>query len=184
MNKKDNDGYILITVLLLLLVLTILGIAAINTSTVENVLSGNVRLRERNLSKADAGAEISSGLIERAVRESDITGFTNIVSPSFASTSDDYLPNELRATAFDTDTQDLAFTVDSQNVAVDVVTVDIDKMYTKWIGGTAIEFAAGYEGAGKSAGSGFYTFYRINATGFGLVLSNADVGTIYRYVPR
>jgi Tfp pilus assembly protein PilX len=179
MTKRDNDGFILITVLLLLLVLTILGIAAINTSTVENVLSGNVRLRERNLSKADAGAEISSGLIERSVRESDITGFTNIVSPAFASTSDDYLPNELRATAFDPDTQDLAFTVDSQNV-----TVDIDKMYSKWIGGTAIEFASGYEGAGKSAGSGFYTFYRINATGFGLVLSNADVGTIYRYVPR
>ena len=179
MTKRDNDGYILITVLLLLLVLTILGMAAINTSTVENVLSGNVRLRERNLSKADAGVELSSGLIERSVRESDITGFTNIVSPTFASTSDDYLPNELRATAFDTDTQDLAFTVDSQNV-----TVDIDKMYSKWIGGTAIEFAAGYEGAGKSAGSGFYTFYRINAQGFGLVLSNAEVGTIYRYVPR
>jgi Tfp pilus assembly protein PilX len=179
MTKRDNDGFILITVLLLLLVLTILGIAAINTSTVENVLSGNVRLRERNLSKADAGAEISSGLIERSVRESDITGFTNIVSPTFASTSPDYLPNELRAIAFDPDTQDLAFTVDSQNV-----TVDIDKMYSKWIGGTAIEFASGYEGAGKSAGSGFYTFYRINATGFGLVLSNADVGTIYRYVPR
>ena len=179
MTKRDNDGYILITVLLLLLVLTVLGIAAINTSTVENVLSGNVRLRERNLSKADAGVEISSGLIERSVRESDITGFTNIVSPSYASTSDDYLPNELRSTPFDTDTQDLAFTVDTQNV-----TVDIDKMYSKWIGGTAIEFAAGYEGAGKSGGTGFYTYYRINAQGFGLVLSNAAVGTIYRYVPR
>jgi Tfp pilus assembly protein PilX len=179
MTKRDNDGYILITVLLLLLVLTILGMAAINTSTVENVLSGNVRLRERNLSKADAGAELSSGLIERSVRESDIIGFTNIVSPSYASTSDDYLPNELRATAFDTDTQDIAFAVDTQNV-----TVDIDKMYSKWIGGTAIEFAAGYEGTGKSGGTGFYTYYRINAQGFGLVLSNAAVGSIYRYVPR
>jgi Tfp pilus assembly protein PilX len=179
MIEKKNDGYILITVLLLLLVLTIIGMAAINTSTVENVLSGNVRLRERNISKADAGAEVSSGLIERSVRESDITGFTNIVSPSYASSSPDYLPTELRTTAFDTDTQDVAFTIDTQNV-----TVDIDKMYSKWIGGTAIEFAAGYEGVGKSGGSGFYTYYRINATGFGLVLSNAEVGTIYRYVPK
>jgi len=179
MTKKNNDGFILITVLLLLLVLTIVGMAAINTSTVENVLSGNVRLRDRNISKADAGTEISTGLIERSVRESDITGFTNIVSPTYGITSPDYLPNELRVTAFDTDTQDLTFTVDTQNV-----TVDIDKMYSKMIGGTAIEFASGYEGTGKSGGSGFYTYYRINATGFGLVLSNAEVGTIYRYVPR
>ena len=179
MNEKKHEGYILITVLLLLLVLTILGMAAINTSTVENVLSGNIRLRERNISKADAGTEISGGLIERAVRESDITGFTNIISPTFASTSVDYLPTELRTTAFDPDTQDISFTVDTQNV-----TVDIDKMYSKWIGGTAIEFASGYEGVGKSGGSGFYTFYRINATGFGMVLSNAEVGTIYRYVPK
>ena len=177
MTKRDNDGYILITVLLLLLVLTIVGIAAINTSTVENVLSGNVRLRDRNISKADAGIEISSGLIERAAREFDIVGFTNIVSPNFASTSPNYLPNELRGIAFDTDTQDLAFTIDSQNV-----TVDIDKMYSARIPGCAAEFA---EGEGASAGNPcFYTFYRINATGFGLALSNADVGTIYRYVPR
>lgn len=179
MAKRDNNGFILITVLLLLLVLTVLGIAAINTSTVENVLSGNVRLRERNLSKADAGVEISFGLIERSLRENDIQGFTNIVSPTFVITSPDYLPNELRVSAFDPDTQDLAFIVDSQNV-----TVDIDKMYSKWLGGTAIEFAAGYEGTGKSAATGFYTFYRVNATGFGLVLSNANVGTIYRYMPR
>ena len=179
MTKRKNDGYILITVLLLLLVLTILGIAAINTSTVDNILTGNVRLRDRNLSKADAGVEISTAVIERLVREGNITGFSNIISPSFDSASAEYLPNELRATAFDTDTQDVAFSVDTQNV-----TVDIDKMYSKWIGGSAIEFASGYEGTGKGAGSGFYTYYRVNATGFGLILSNADVGTIYRYVPK
>lgn len=179
MIEKKDDGYILITVLLLLLVLTVLGMAAIQTATMENSLSGNVRLRERNISKADAGAEVSAGLIERAVRENDITGFTNIVSPTFAVADPNFLANELRATAFATDTQDVSF-----NVAGQAVNVDIDKMYSKWIGGTAIEFAAGYEGAGKSGGSGFYTYYRINATGFGLVLSNADVGTIYRYVPK
>ncbi len=77
------------------------------------------------------------------------------------------------------DAQDLNFVVAGQNV-----TVDIDKMYTKWMGGSAIEFAAGYEGAGKSGGSGFYTFYRINATAVDLNNSTSQVGTIYRYVPK
>lgn len=179
LNKNEENGYILITVLLLLLVLTILGIAAMNNSSVENILSGNIRLRESNLTKADAGMEISTALIQRTVREQDTRGFANLINPVFAATDNSYLPTELRSTAFDTDTQDIQFAVNNQNV-----TVDIDKMYTKWMGGSAIEFASGYEGAGKGAGSGFYSYYRVNATGAGLAGSSAQVGAIYRYVPR
>ncbi len=82
----------------------------------------------------------------------------------------------------------IPLTVDAQDVNVVVagqnVNVDIDKMYTRWMGGSAIEFAAGYEGAGKSGGSGFYTFFRINATAVDLNNSASQVGTIYRYVPK
>ena len=82
----------------------------------------------------------------------------------------------------------MPLTADAQDVNVVVagqnVNVDIDKMYTKWMGGSAIEFAAGYEGAGKSGGSGFYTFFRINATSVDLNNSASQVGTIYRYVPK
>lgn len=173
MHGKDDQGYILIVVLLLLLVLTVIGMAAIGTSTVENMLSGNMRLRERNVSKADAGAEISTAVIERTVREQDTQGFANIVS-------DPNLPTELRSTAFSGDgNTDVSFVVAGQNV-----NVDIDKMYTKWMGGTAIEFASGYEGTGKSGGSGFYSFFRINSSGDDLTNSTATVGTIYRYVPK
>ncbi len=180
MFRKDNNGYILVTVLLLLLVLTVIGMSAIGTSNVENMLSGNIRLRERNLSRADAGTEISTAVIERTVREQDIQGFANIINPTFAATNPDYLPTELRSSPFDSDTQDVAFTVDAQTVGV-----DIDKMYTKWIGGTAIEFASGYEGLGKSGGSGFYAFYRINSTSTNILVSaEAQVGAIYRYVPK
>lgn len=179
MLKKENDGYILVTSLLLLLVLTVIGMAALNTSSIDNALSGNIRLRERNISKADAGSEISTAIIERTVREQDTLGFRNIITPSPPTTDPDYLPTELRSSEFDADLQDVAFVVDTQNVGV-----DIDKMYSRWMGGTAIEFASGYEGAGKSGGSGFYTFYRINSTAAGLLSSTACVGCIYRYVPK
>lgn len=177
--RRNEDGYILITTLLLLLVLTVIGMTAIGTSTVENLLSGNIRLKERNISKADAATEICAALVERSLREQDTDNFTNIIDPAFESSDPDYLPSELRSSAFDPDTQDVAFQVAGQNV-----TVDIDKMYSKWMGGTAIEFAAGYEGAGKSGGSGFYTYFRINASSEDLVNSQATVGAIYRYVPR
>ncbi len=76
------------------------------------------------------------------------------------------------------DAQDVNVVVAGQNV-----NVDIDKMYAKWMDGSAIEFASGYEGVGKSGSSGFYAFYRINATSVDLNNSTSQVGTSYRYVP-
>lgn len=178
MFMKKEEGYILITSMLLLLVLTIIGLSAIGTGTLENVMSGNFRLKERNVSKAGAGAEISTAVIERTVREQDDLGFTNIVT-------DAGLPTELRSSPFDNDgATDVNFRVDTPATEPTNVNVDIDKMYSKWMGGSSIEFASGYEGIGKSASSGFNTYYRINATGTDLVSSTARVGTVYRYVPK
>jgi len=175
MNKANEKGYILITVLLLLLVLTIVGMAAINTSTVENMLSGNTRLRERNVAKADAGIEVSIPTIRRVVREQDIRFFTNLVQ-------DANLVQELRAVPFSADnadsSPDISYSVN--NDSDQQANVDIDKMYVKPIG--SVEFAGGHEGLGK--GSGLYIYYRINATGQGLANSEAQVGTIYRYVDK
>ncbi|NOZ70284.1 MAG: hypothetical protein GXP46_13845 [Deferribacteres bacterium] len=183
MLKKQDNGYILVTVLLLLLVLTIVGMSAIGTSSLENMLSGNIRLKERNIAKAEGGADISPAVIEETVRTQDTKNFADIIN-------DPSLPSELRSTPFDPDgtpdasnNPDLAIDIHPDNPGVDVL-VDIDKMYTKWMGGTAIEFASGYEGVGKSGGSGFYTFYRINSTGNDVISSSSCVGCIYRYVPK
>jgi Tfp pilus assembly protein PilX len=175
MNMKGNNdrGYILVTVLLLLSVLIVIGIAALGTSSIENMLSGNIRLKERNVSKADGAVELSTAVIERTVREQDRVGFEDIIT-------DVNLPTELRSESFSDDgNTDVGLVASGQNT-----TVDIDKMYSKWMGGTAIEFAAGYEGVGKSGGAGFYTYYRINATGVDAADSTANVGSIYKYVPK
>ncbi len=176
MFKIRDTGYVLITVMLLLLLLTVIGLAALGTSSIENMLSGNMRLRERNTSKADAGIEVSTAVINHSVRTQNITGFTAVVN-------DTSLPTELRTKPFDptdsTETNpDVIMNVDGQ-----AVNVDIDKMYVKRIGGTAIEFASGSEGAGKSGASNFYSFYRINSEGTGAAGSVAEVGTVFRYVP-
>ncbi len=174
--SKNSDGYILITTLLLLLVLTIVGLSAIGTSTVENALSGNTRLRERNLTKAEAGADISTAIIEHSLLYKDIAGYANIVN-------DATLPNELSVVAFDPDQPDTNPDV-SFNVDTGPATVDIDKMMVSWMFGSSIQFASGYEGVGKGGGSGFYSYQRVNATGSGLAGSEAEVGKIYRYVPK
>jgi hypothetical protein len=181
MINKNDKGYILITTLLLLLVLTVVGMTAIGTSTIENVLSGNIRLREQNLSKAEAGSDISSSVIEHVLRDKDNVGYANIVN-------DANLSNELIVKAFDPDeadvSPDVSFPIDNDPGDPDNVNVDIDKMMVSWMFGSSIQFASGYDGAGKGGGTGFYSFLRINATGSGRIGSQSDVGKIYRYVPK
>ena len=174
---SENRGYILITTLLLLVVLTIIGFAALSTSRLENILSGNIRLREKAFAGADSAIEIVIPLIKDAIRTQSLSGYTNIVN-------DSSLDTELRNTAFDS-TDSTSINPDVTTVLNDLtVNVDIDKMYIKRIGGTAIEYASGYEGIGKSGASAFYAFYRINSVATGPVSSEAVVGTIYKYVPR
>ena len=177
MNKKEN-GYILITVLLMLLVLTVIGMAAIGTSTVENLISGNMRLKEGNREPADGCNVISTKLIDTAVRTGLNLGFSNLVI-------DGGLASELRSGDFHPDN----FTdVRCSNSLLQVVDVDIDKMYQKRIEGSAVEFAAGYEGMGKGGANSSYYYYRINSRGnsmmTGVLNSSATVGTVYRYMPK
>lgn len=166
--SANEKGFVLVAVMLILLVLTVVGIAAMGTTGVEHMLSGNMRLREENSSRADGGMEIMSGLIEQVIRNGDTGNFAGIVT-------DANLITELRTTTFDADTVDVTI----PDIGVEI---DIDKMYTKWMGGSAMEFASGYEGAGKSGANGSYTYFRVNSRSAALAGSEAEVGSIYRYV--
>lgn len=176
--SRQNNGYILITTLLLLLVLTIVGLSAIGTSTVQNALSGNTRLRERNLTRAEAGADISADLIKYSLTTQNIIGYSPIVL-------DPNLPSELKSDFFDRDEADtgadadkgadVEFTVDTGTVSV-----DIDLMIIAHLpGDMGLTMNTGFENNGRD---GIASYHRVNATGSGLVASEAEIGAIYRYV--
>ena len=166
MDNKNEKGYILVIVLLLMLVLTIVGLAAISTSSLENMLSGNIRLKASNLSQADGATELSTGLIQRVVRNMDTVGYANLVT-------DGALATELRSDFFNADTQDVSY---------GNLTVDIDYMYKLSQKGCSQEQGSGYEGLGKGSAKCMDFFYRINSLSTGADNSQGTVGAIYRYV--
>ncbi len=174
MNRNDK-GYILITTLLLMLILTIVGISSIGISTLENALSGNLRLRERNLSKAEGGLDVGYEFVESAKKTGLFTGYTDVLK-------DTNFLDESSINVFDTDdpinSPDLQFTVDTG-----LVSVDIDKMdVVTWIPGSSIEFASGYEGPGKGGATTAPAYFRINSVAQGLANSEAEAGIIYIYI--
>ena len=174
MNKKNDKGYILVTCLLLLVVLTIIGLAAIGTSTFENTLSGNIREMEVNMNCGDGATEVCSGVIQRVVRELDGQGYGNILD-------DAGIVAELNGgTPFDQD--DPEVTPAQSDMSYGNTVVDIDYMYKKPGDGAGLKMIAGYEGAGHgSAGSANY-YYRCNSTCNGATGSESTVGTLYRYL--
>lgn len=55
----NEEGFVLVVALLALLVVTIIGVLALSTATTEVMIAGNARLREMNLSTADAGISLA-----------------------------------------------------------------------------------------------------------------------------
>ncbi len=180
---KNEQGFVLVVALLALLVITAIGVLALSTSTTEVMVAGNARLREINFSSADSGLEIASPALR------SLLGSLYISSAYAPIVSDLNLVSELRSgPSFDGDlpssTPDLTLAGfgGSSLFATKTVNVDIDRMFSGPCGGTALEFASGYEGIGAGGGGGTCAYYRVNSMSSWEVGSENVVGGVYRYV--
>jgi Tfp pilus assembly protein PilX len=159
---KDEQGMILITVILLLMVVTLLGIMAINSATVDIQITGNLKRSSSSFSGAEAGIDLSTPIIEKSIAAGalDPTSFT---VGSDTVNIDSNLGDEIAGGHdYDTDTSDFAV----PSLGGTQVNVDIDRLYSYTLPGGAMEFASGYEGVGAAAaGGGVGVLYRINSQG-------------------
>ncbi len=101
MIKKHEDGYILVTSILLLMVLTVIGMAALGTSSIENILSGNIRIIEENEALADSGVKhIPVPIGDLLFGDTSSAEYTTYIGDASEIAS---LANELRGVPFDPD---------------------------------------------------------------------------------
>ncbi len=68
-SANNEDGFVLIVSLLILMVLIVLGIAATNTTTVELQIVGNEKVAKDNFYKAEAAAYEAAQLLENETAE-------------------------------------------------------------------------------------------------------------------
>jgi hypothetical protein len=158
---NDEQGFILVVAILLLVILSILGIAATNTSMVEVQIAGNDRLQKQAFSEADGGTQAGAVLLEE-----------NIACPNGFSGS---APMQIGGMEITDDifggAAKLNFWVNETVPAVDYPTdairyvrlpnddtVPHTNLYfasnSSLTTGNAIQMIAGYEGTGYSAASG------------------------------
>jgi len=175
--KADDElGIALLTVMLLLLILTVLGVAAIAVTGLELRMAGFSSSTEGAVAAAESCTGTGVNIIKQtlslgAVPTQYVVGGAGATSPVVpanaenAATNPPSLTQEITAQADnngDTATgpsakPDLSFPVGSFGVVG-----DIDHLYNVMQAGSGQQFAGGYGGLGQGGGGGVNSFYRID----------------------
>lgn len=183
----------LVTTLLLLLALTLLGLAAIMTSSVELKIAGNDRLRKSTFYQADGGTETGTALTFENALCINAGGFTEggtpnqadigrirVVNLDFADPGQGTaaLPGDpAGATPAVRDAVHYA-TPGNDSGPHTNFTVNGVSEYTE---GSGLQMISGYRGLGQaSASGGTHARYTINSQRIGEVRSRADVTLQWR----
>lgn len=187
---NNEKGAILITMLLLMVIVTLLGVIAINTSTIDIQITGYSKREALALQGAEAGIDLSIPIIESTLGAGQFTvsnsSIVTTITITGATTTLDNpkLGTEILAGSdYNTDTPSGSNAITTCGPGVpgsdpcgpDIsisnlngvgVSVDIDRMYSYALPGGSLEFAAGYEGVGAgAAGGGVGVLYSIDSQG-------------------
>lgn len=187
---NNERGTILITMLLLMVIVTLLGVIAINTSTIDIQITGYSKRETQALQGAEAGIDLSIPIIENTIAAGQLTtsgtGISTIIPitipTTLGSTTTNYDIATIGGVATNLEAEILndqpggatgelsVFNADISitqlNSAGVQVEVDIDRMYSYIIAGGSLEFASGYEGIGAGAGGGGVgILYKIDSRG-------------------
>jgi len=175
---NPESGSITVLALIMLALLTLLGISATMTSSIEVQIAGNDDRYKKALYEADGGTEVGFEMLEQ-----------NIACPvGFDFSGDEYLeiPPDVRVYTKDFWLQE------SEPTSRDISIYSPDtpphtnlSIYgaTQLSTGSAIQMSAGYEGKGKGAGAGgAYIVYRVYSQHKGIGNSQAEIMSQWRHL--
>jgi len=80
---NNEKGAILITMLLLMVIVTLIGVIAINTATVDIQITGNLKRVSTASQGAEAGIDLSIPIIENTLAAGQLTTSSTTISTSF-----------------------------------------------------------------------------------------------------
>lgn len=167
----NEQGFVLVTAMFLLIILTLFGVSMINTSVTEIKIAGNDKLHKQTFSLADGGTEVGSNLLEENIACPDgFTGFTGSppqlrIRGVVITTSNFWIngtapTSNNRPVPYPSDTQrHIHFPPNDAAPHTNLYFLGNSSLST----GMPIQMIAGYEGIGYSA-----------ATGGGQLVTNVD----------
>lgn len=192
--QTNEDGFILVYVLILVVVLMILGVSGIGTSIFESQMAGNNALHKQTFYESDGGTEVGIRLIAENMK--CIGGFTptadadNVVTIGngislHSSRNEFWITNNILVDPglpdpAITDTTNADFRDFWYDTAYGTNSLRINGK-TRLTEGAAIQMSAGYEGRGRGVGTdGAYLEFDINSLHQGARNSETGICIGYR----
>ena len=182
---KSEQGVAMLTVLLVMLMMTVLGIAAVTVTGLENRMAGFMTSMEGATAAAESCAGTGVNIIQQTIDPyvgagTLPTAFLSNATPAgpVPQTNATVLNQEIMGQSDNnSDIPDGAGAVPNlvQTVGAYTVNGDVDRLYIKGSPGSGMQQFAGYEGTGSSAVGSSNIFYRIDC-----VARNTATGTSAR----
>ena len=163
-----QDGVAMLTVLMLTIILTVIGIAAITTTSMDIRMAGGERLREGSVNAAEACMSSAVQIIQQTLQNSSIPSTLTSGTPLNPVITTNPLETEIMGGSDgNPDSADPNVSGNAPNAVLTIapytVNMDIDRLYAKPKAGGSLQFAGGYEGTGGgAAGGGIEIIYRID----------------------
>lgn len=159
LDRKNQEGFIIVFVLMILVVVSILGISSSRTSLTEQKIVRNELIYKDNFFDVDSGPYTIAKLVNRTIEEKseqDIEAFG-------------FFLNELEGISQTDVYRQLVgiggYTDGDWEVGFGDTRVDISEGNQRAVAGTASEFSSGADGIGNGTTGGVEVLFRLSATG-------------------
>ena len=180
---RDERGIALLTVLLLLVAMTIIGIGAMTISGLGTKLAGFGRTTESGANAAEACIGTAVRLIQDTIDQGTIPdAYLSTATPAgpIPASNKTTLQQEILGQSDNNADTALSAPNLSQTIGGFTVNGDIDRLYASAKAGGALQFASGYEGtAGGAAGGGVDIVYRIDCQAAGTASTASHITAVY-----
>ena len=196
-NPEAQQGTAIIMALLILLVLSVIGVYAVSTSTMETKIAGVERGYQEAFYTADSGEPIGVEIVKLILQNDPQTPdaldhpWDSVVDSGLLGMDGEIFTDSRNAyTIFDA-SPNSDIDVDSKNDSSNLglapyvhLLVDIDRLKSHHLPGGGIEFAAGYEGIGFGGGGDVAVLYAVDSVGrYSMRSAESRVYVGYRHVP-
>jgi hypothetical protein len=179
---NNEDGSVVVIALIILVFLTIIGIAATTTTNIELQVAGNEKLHKIAFYRADSGVYVTPKLISACIDSgAEVTIGSGTTEPDMryatGSSSTLFYGQIMGYDTYDGGIKDIEFTLSGFDVGADVRRDRVENL-----AGGGVEFGSGAEGIGAGSGGGVAIFYEMDSYGHGPANSISIVSAVYRKV--
>ena len=186
---NPENGSITVLALIMLALLTLLGISATMTSSIEVQSAGNDDRYKKALYEADGGTEVGFEMLEQNIAcPMGFSGFNEVDGYQIITTEPDvrvytkdfWLQESEPPSDYPSNSErDVRIYITDTGPHTNLSIYGATQLST----GSAIQMSAGYEGKGKGAGAGgAYIVYRVYSQHMGIGNSQAEIMSQWRHL--